>query len=463
MKIQKSDISLNKIVSLSKRRGFVYGGSEIYGGLSNTFDYGPYGIELLNNLKSLWWKHFVHLREDIVGLDSSVFLNSKVWKASGHIDCFNDPLIDCKSCKIRIRVDKFLEEKLKQDMGKKTEEELSNIFKEMDFACPNCGKKKNFTELRKFNLMFKTSQGAIQEDATDIYLRPETAQGIFINFKNIIDSTRVKIPFGIAQIGKSFRNEIVARQFIFRTREFEQMEMEFFVQPNTQREWFQFWLDFCLKWLQEKVQLRQENIRIKEHSNQELSFYSEQTSDIQYKFPFGWDELWGIASRTDYDLKQHSELSSEDLNYQDKTTHKKYIPYVIEPALGLNRLFLAVLTDAYEEEELENSEKRTVLHLSPNLSPIKIAIFPLMKKNELVELAKKIYEVLKEIWYCEYDDGGAIGKRYRRQDEIGTPFCVTIDYDSLKDENVTIRERDSMNQKRVNIQKLKSFFIENIG
>ena len=447
---------------LQKEKVLVYGGSEIYGGLSNTFDYGPYGVELLNNLKALWWKHFVHFREDIVGLDSSIFLNSKVWEASGHIDCFNDPMVDCKSCKTRIRVDKFLEEKLKTDMGTKTEKELEEIFRKENFPCPNCGKKEHFTEVRQFNLMFKTSQGAIKDNNTDIYLRPETAQGIFINFKNITSTTRVKVPFGVAQIGKSFRNEIVARQFIFRTREFEQMEMEFFCEPNTQKEWFKFWVEFCQNWLIEQVGLKKENLKTKQHSKEELAFYSEETSDIQYKFDFGWDELWGISSRTDYDLSKHQDLSGENLNYQDQVAKKKYIPYVVEPALGLNRLFLAVLTDAYEEEILENSEKRTVLHFNPKIAPVKIAIFPLMKKDGLETLAKEIYQNLREHWYCEYDEGGAIGKRYRRQDEIGTPYCVTIDYDSLQDKTVTIRERDSMKQERIKIEDLKSFFIQKL-
>ncbi len=458
---EKEESNLKQIVALSKRRGFVFPGSEIYGGLSNTFDYGPYGIEILNNLKRLWWEYFVHRRDDVLGLDSSILLNPTVWEASGHLSNFSDPLMDCKSCKSRIRVDHFIEEKKGEGFASgKSLEELTKLIADEGYTCPTCGSKGTFTEARNFNLMFKTSHGASEGESQDIYLRPETAQGIFLNFKNIYTSCRKKIPFGVAQIGKSFRNEIMARQFIFRTREFEQMEMEYFCEPGTQKEWFTFWIDYCMKWLTEVVGLKKENLRLRQHDQKELSFYSDATTDIEYKFPFGWGELWGVASRTDYDLNQHEKFSGEDLKYHDQVNNRKYIPYVVEPALGLNRLFLAVLSDSYEEEKLEDGEIRTVLRLSPKTCPIKIAVFPLMKKDGLDTKAKEIFDKLRDYWHMEYDDSAAIGKRYRRQDEIGTPFGVTIDYDTLKDGTVTVRERDSMNQTRIHAEKLKSFFIE---
>ncbi|MEM7179325.1 MAG: glycine--tRNA ligase [Spirochaetota bacterium] len=451
---------LKEIVAVCKRRGFVYSGSEIYGGLSNTFDYGPYGAEILHNLKRLWWEYFVHRRMDVVGLDSSILLNPKVWEASGHISNFNDPLMDCKNCKTRIRVDQFIDDKEGDEFSSgKTLAELQQIITEKNYACPSCGAKGAFTEPKDFNLMFKTSHGASADESTDIYLRPETAQGIFINFKNITNSCRVKPPFGIAQIGKSFRNEIMARQFVFRTREFEQMEMEYFCEPGSQAEWFQHWVEYCVNWLQNTIGIRKDNIRIREHAKEELSFYSEATSDIEYKYPFGWGELWGIASRTDYDLSQHEKFAGTDLKYNDQAAKKKYVPYVVEPALGLNRLFLSVVSDAYEEETLASGEKRVVLHLTAKVAPVKIGIFPLMKKDQLPEKARNIFTDLREHWHCEYDDGGNIGKRYRRQDELGTPFCLTVDYDSLKDDTVTVRERDTMQQERVSVDKLKSYFI----
>lgn len=460
---EKDDSQLKDIVSLCKRRGFVFPGSEIYGGLSNSFDYGPYGVEILNNLKRLWWEHFVHNREDVVGLDSSILLHPGVWEASGHISNFSDPLIDCKACKVRFRVDHFLEERKGEGfiIGKSVEE-LSEILRLEKFACPKCGGHDTFTDARNFNLMFKTQQGANEGGTVDIYLRPETAQGIFINFKNVTSTCRRKPPFGIAQIGKSFRNEIMARQFVFRTREFEQMEMEYFCEPGTQKEWFEHWVGYCMKFLVEVVGIKKENLRIREHEKAELSFYSEGTSDIEFKFPFGWGELWGIASRTDYDLGQHEKFSREDLKYHDQVSNTKYIPYVVEPALGLNRLFLAVLSDAFEEETLKDGEKRVVLHLTPGVAPIKIGIFPLMKKDGLDSKAREVKSILSRNWYCEYDDSGAIGKRYRRQDELGTPFCITIDYDTLKDNTVTVRERDSMSQERIGIDDLKKYFIERI-
>ncbi|MCE9499574.1 MAG: glycine--tRNA ligase [Leptospira sp.] len=464
---EKEEGSLKQLVALSKRRGFVFPGSEIYGGLSNTFDYGPYGIEILNNLKKLWWEYFVHRRDDVVGLDSSILLNPMVWEASGHVSNFSDPLMDCKSCKTRIRVDHFLEERMTpeefekyKNIGLKDPTEFTFLIKTGKYPCPNCGNVGTFTEARNFNLMFKTSHGASEEGSLDIYLRPETAQGIFLNFKNIYTACRKKIPFGVAQIGKSFRNEIMARQFVFRTREFEQMEMEFFCEPGSQKEWFIFWVDYCMNWLTDTLGLKKENLRIREHAKEELSFYSEATSDIEYKFPWGWGELWGVASRTDYDMSQHEKFSGQDLKYHDQVKGTKYIPYVIEPALGLNRLFLAVMSDAYEEEKLDDGETRTVLHLAPRISPVKIAVFPLMKKDGLDMKAKVIFESLRFHWYSDYDDSAAIGKRYRRHDELGTPFCVTVDYDTLKDNTVTVRERDKMTQIRMEIGELKPFFLD---
>jgi glycyl-tRNA synthetase len=458
MSQEKEESTLKSIVSLCKRRGFVFSGSEIYGGLSNTFDYGPYGSELLWNLKRLWWRHFVHLRDDVVGLDSSILLHPKVWEASGHVQNFNDPLMDCKQCKSRFRVDKFLEDKEGENAAVgKSLEQLTNHIKEKGYKCPQCGNAGSFTEARQFNLMFKTSHGASEDGSQDIYLRPETAQGIFINFKNVSQIARKKIPFGIAQIGKSFRNEIMARQFIFRTREFEQMELEFFCEPGTQKTWFQYWVEFCETWLTQTVGLKKESIRVREHAKEELSFYSDSTSDIEFKYPFGWGELWGVASRTEYDLTQHEKFSGEDLKYNDQEAKKKYIPYVVEPALGLNRLFLAVLSDAYEEQKLEDGETRTVLHFHPSVAPVKLAVFPLMKKDGLDTKAKEIYKNLSELYYTDYDDSGAIGKRYRRQDEIGTPFCITVDYDTLQDNTVTVRERDSMKQERIGINQLEEY------
>ena len=460
---EKEDSKLKDIVSLCKRRGFVYPGSEIYGGLSNSFDYGPYGVEILQNLKKLWWEYFVHRRDDVTGLDSSILLHPSVWEASGHISNFSDPLIDCKSCKTRFRVDHFLEGKKGEGfVTGKSLPELQEILTQENYPCPNCGTKGSFTEARNFNLMFKTQQGANEGGTVDIYLRPETAQGIFINFKNVYSTCRKKPPFGIAQIGKSFRNEIMARQFVFRTREFEQMEMEYFCEPGTQKEWFSHWVDYCVQFLETTLRIKKDNIRIREHEKKELSFYSEATSDIEFKFPFGWGELWGIASRTDYDLTQHEKFSGHDLKYIDQANNHKYIPYVVEPALGLNRLFLAVISDAYEEEKLSDGETRIVLHLAPRVAPVKIGIFPLMKKDGLDLKAKEIQNILRNHWYCDYDESGAIGKRYRRQDELGTPFCITIDYDTFKDNSVTVRERDSMKQERVLISSLLSYFVEKI-
>ncbi|MCS7205155.1 MAG: glycine--tRNA ligase [Leptospiraceae bacterium] len=464
---QKSTIedSLKEIVSLCKRRGFVYPGSEIYGGLANTFDYGPYGTELLRNIKNEWWKAFVHEREDIVGLDSGIILHPEVWKASGHVDNFNDPLMDCKNCKTRFRADKFFEELFGIDSSRLSFEDIQKIFYEklehQELKCPVCGGKE-FTEPRQFNLMFETYMGATKGSDIKVYLRPETAQGIFINFKNVVDTCRVRVPFGIAQIGKSFRNEITARQFIFRTREFEQMEMEFFCKPGTQKEWFEYWVDFCLNWLY-SLGLRKENLRIRQHTKEELAFYSENTVDIEYQFPFGWGELWGIASRTDYDLRQHVLFSKKNLEYTDPETKEKYIPYVIEPALGVNRLFLAIISDGYYVENPGTKEQRTVLKLSSKLAPVKAGIFPLVKKDGLPEIAKKLYLDLKKHFPVDYDESGSIGKRYYRQDELGTPFCITIDYETKNNQTVTIRFRDTTEQIRISIDQVKNFLQEKMN
>ncbi len=454
---------LKDIVALCKRRGFVYPGSEIYGGLSNTFDYGPYGAELLRNLKNEWWKAFVHKHENVVGLDSSILLHPRVWEASGHVGSFNDPMVDCKACKARIRADHYLEERLGDAGRNLTLDQMANIFTEKaaELTCPSCGAAGQFTSPRQFNLMFSTRTGAAAGSDMEVYLRPETAQGIFINFKNIADTCRVKIPFGVAQIGKSFRNEIVARQFVFRTREFEQMEMEFFCAPGTQKDWFTYWVDFCTDWLH-KLGIRGENLRVRAHDPEELSFYSEGTSDIEYKFPFGWGELWGIASRTNYDLNRHAEFSRKNLEYFDQEKNEKYIPYVVEPALGLNRLFLAVLSDAYYVENEGDKEQRTVLKLHPKLAPVKVGIFPLQKKDGLAEIAREIYDELSMLFPCEYDTSGSIGKRYYRQDELGTPFCVTVDYDTKENGTVTVRHRDETTQERISKDQLVAFFTDKI-
>ncbi len=446
--------TLKDIVALTKRRGFVFPGSEIYGGLSNTFDYGPYGVELMRNLRNLWWKSFVLERDDVVGLDSSIILHPKVWEASGHVGSFNDPLIDCKNCKSRFRADHILEE-TGVDTKKLTLESLVEAFRarQETLQCSVCGNKGTFTEPRQFNLMFSTKTGSVSGSDLEVYLRPETAQGIFINFKNITDTCRVKIPFGVAQVGKSFRNEIVARQFVFRTREFEQLELEFFCAPGSQKEWFEHWCAFCMNWLY-SIGLKKENLRLRQHDPEERSHYSENTADIEYKFPFGWGELWGIASRTDYDLTQHVKVSKKNLEYFDSETNTKYIPYVVEPSLGLNRLTLAVLCDSYLVEKEGTPEQRIVLGMNPKLSPVKVGIFPLQKKDGLPELAMEIHRKLSKLFPVEYDVSGSIGKRYYRQDELGTPFCITVDYDSLKDRTVTVRLRDTTEQKREKIDSL---------
>mgnify|MGYP005763483691 FL=1 len=455
--------SMDKIVGLCKSRGYVYPGSEIYGGLANTWDYGPLGVELKNNIKKAWMKKFVQESKYNVGLDAAILMNPKTWVASGHVGGFSDPLIDCRECKTRHRADKLIEEWMHEHNCEEivdgwSDEKMINYIKENNIVCPNCGKQ-NFTDIRKFNLMFKTFQGVTEDAKAEIYLRPETAQGIFVNFKNVLRTTRRKLPMGIAQIGKSFRNEITPGNFTFRTREFEQMELEFFCEPGTDLEWHKYWKDFCKNWLL-SLGMKEENIRLRDHSPEELSHYSNATTDIEFTFPFGWGELWGIADRTDFDLKSHMTYSNEDFSYVDPQTNEKYIPYCIEPSLGCDRVALAFLCNAYDEEEIEQGDIRTVLHLHPALAPYKVAILPLSKK--LGEKAQEVYEKLSKKFMCDYDETGSIGKRYRREDEIGTPYCVTIDFDTLEDNAVTIRDRDTMEQVRVNIDELADWISEKI-
>ena len=451
-------LTMDKIVSLCKNRGYVYPGSEIYGGLANTWDYGPLGIELKNNIKNAWRKKFIQESKYNVGLDAAILMNPETWVASGHVGNFSDPLIDCKECKTRHRADKLIEE-WAHNQGKDmiadgmSDEQLINFIKDNHIPCPNCGKE-NFTDIRKFNLMFKTFQGVTEDNKSEIYLRPETAQGIFVNFKNVMRTTRRKLPMGIAQIGKAFRNEITPGNFTFRTREFEQMELEFFCKPGTDLEWQEYWKNFCKNWLL-NLGMKEENIRLRDHSPEELSHYSNGTTDIEFAFPFGWGELWGIADRTNYDLKQHMEHSSEDMSYLDPETNEKYIPYCIEPSLGCDRVALAFLCNSYDEEEIAEGDVRTVLHLHPVLAPYKVAVLPLSKK--LSEKAEEVYSRLSKKYMCDYDEAGSIGKRYRREDEIGTPYCVTIDFDTLEDNSVTIRDRDSMEQVRVKIDELEAW------
>ena len=455
--------TMDKVVALCKNRGFIFQGSEIYDGLANTWDYGPLGVEFKNNVKRAWWKKFIQESPYNVGVDCAILMNPQVWVASGHVAGFSDPLIDCKQCKTRHRADKLIEDFNKENNIEMIVDGLSNdamtaYIKEKNIPCPNCGGH-DFTDIRKFNLMFKTFQGVTEDSKNEIYLRPETAQGIFVNFKNVQRSTRRKIPFGIGQIGKSFRNEITPGNFTFRTREFEQMELEFFCEPGTDLEWFRYWKDFCKKWLL-NLGMKEENIRLRDHTKEELSHYSNATTDIEYKFPFGWGELWGIADRTDFDLKQHMEHAKEDLSYFDPVKNEKYIPYCVEPSLGADRVALAFLCDAYDEEEISEGDVRNVLRLHPYLAPVKVAVLPLSKK--LSDEAFKIYESLCKEFVCEFDETGSIGKRYRRQDEIGTPFCVTFDFDSLEDDCITIRERDTMQQVRIPIIELNGYLKEKI-
>lgn len=456
--------TMDKIVALCKSRGFVFPGSDIYGGLANSWDYGPLGVEFKNNVKKAWWKKFVQESPYNVGVDCAILMNPQVWVASGHVGGFSDPLMDCKECKARFRADKLVEDHMTENGAEVasadgwTNEQLMEYITKNNIVCPKCGKL-NYTEIRKFNLMFKTFQGITEDSSSEIFLRPETAQGIFVNFKNVQRSSRKKVPFGIAQIGKSFRNEITPGNFTFRTREFEQMELEFFCKPGTDLEWFGFWKDYCWNFLM-NLGVNKDNLRIRDHGQEELSFYSNATSDIEYLFPFGWGELWGIADRTDYDLNKHAEHSGTDMTYMDSTTNEKYVPYVIEPSLGADRVTLAFLVDAYDEEELEGGDVRTVLHLHPALAPYKAAVLPLSKK--LSEKADEVYSLLAKKFNIEYDETGSIGKRYRRQDEIGTPFCITVDFETENDGCVTIRHRDSMTQERVKIEELNDFIAKSL-
>lgn len=444
---------MEDVMSLCKRRGFVFPGSDIYGGLANTWDYGPYGSQLKKNIVDFWWRTFVIDREDMVGMDAAILMNPKVWEASGHVANFSDPLMDCKKCHERVRGDKILEEALGTVVAGKSNAEILNMVLDNKIKCPKCGKM-DWTEPRAFNLMFKTYQGVIEDKATQIYLRPETAQGIFVNFKNVIDSSRVKVPFGIAQYGKSFRNEITPGNFIFRTREFEQMEIEFFIKPGDEKKWFDHWVNESKKFFL-NLGVNEKKLRFREHDADELSHYSSMTMDVEYEFPWGFGELQGIAYRGSYDLEQHMKFSGEKLQYRDPQTNEVYTPHVIEPSWGLTRALLVVLLDAYEVEKLENGEVRTVMHFSPKIAPVQVAVFPLQK--DLSEEATALYKDLKKQFRAEYDEGGAIGKRYRRQDEIGTPFCITFDFESRDDKSVTVRNRDSMKQERVKIEDLKEY------
>ncbi|AKG73981.1 glycine--tRNA ligase [Salinicoccus halodurans] len=457
-------MEMDTIVNLAKTRGFVFPGSEIYGGLANTWDYGPLGVELKSNVKHAWWKKFIQESPYNVGLDAAILMNPKTWEASGHLGNFNDPMIDCKECKSRHRADKIIEDVMQKEddtfvADGLSFEEMKRLIDDRDIRCPNCGAH-NYTDIRQFNLMFKTFQGVTESSTNELYLRPETAQGIFVNYKNAQRTMRKKLPFGIGQVGKSFRNEITPGNFTFRTREFDQMELEFFCKPGTEIEWQNYWKDFAEKWLAD-LHMKTENTRFRDHDEDELSHYSNATTDIEYKFPFGWGELWGIASRTDYDLRQHMEHSGEDFRYHDQETGEKYIPYCIEPSLGLDRVTLAFLCDAYEEETLENGESRTVLRFHPQLAPFKAAVLPLSKK--LSDEAIKVYEKIAGDFNVEFDESQSIGKRYRRQDEIGTPYCITFDFDSLEDNKVTIRDRDTMEQTRVDIDEVNSFLKEKMN
>jgi glycyl-tRNA synthetase len=462
------DISMEKVVALAKNRGFVYPGSDIYGGLANTWDYGPVGVELKNNVKKAWWRKFVQESKYNVGLDAAILMNPKAWVASGHVGGFADPLIDCKSCKARFRADKLIEDYLADQkitdvtVDGWSNEKMEEFLKEKEIPCPECGKK-DFTGIRQFNLMFKTFQGVTEDSKAEIYLRPETAQGIFVNFKNVQRTSRKKIPFGIAQVGKSFRNEITPGNFTFRTREFEQMELEFFCKPGTDLEWFAYWKDYCVKWLKD-LNMKEEHIRLRDHEAEELSHYSNATTDIEFLFPFGWGELWGIADRTDFDLKQHIEHSGQEMNYIDPETNEKYVPYCIEPSLGADRVTLAFLVDAYDEEVLRSEDGkedvRTVLRFHPALAPFKAAVLPLAKKLALI--AEPIHEELSKYFMVDYDESGSIGKRYRREDEIGTPFCICVDFDTEIDGCVTIRDRDTMEQIRIPIEEVRGYIEERL-
>jgi len=467
-----SEKTMEKIVNLCKGRGYVYPSSEIYGGLSNSWDFGPLGAELKNNVKKAWWKKFVQENPYNVGLDSAILMNSQVWVASGHVVNFNDPLIDCKSCKMRHRADKLIEDYLAVNpmdgvvVEAMTNDEMVEFINANSIPCPGCGKT-DFTGIRKFNLMFKTHIGVTEDNTTEVYLRPETAQGIFVNFNNVQRTTRRKVPFGICQIGKSFRNEITPKNFIFRVREFEQMELEFFCEPDTDLEWFEYWRSYCRQWLND-LGMKNECLRLRDHEPEELSFYSKATTDFEYLFPFGWGELWGIADRTDYDLTQHQTVSGKDMTYFDQEKNERYIPYVVEPSLGVERVTLAFLCDAYDEEVVDaaKNDVRTVLRLHPALAPFKAAVLPLSKK--LAGPATELYHQLQKDFMVDYDEAGSIGKRYRREDEIGTPFCVTVDFQTVGDEKtpadncVTVRERDSMEQVRIPISEVRDYIARRV-
>ena len=460
--MKNSEKTMEKIVALCKGRGFVYSGSEIYGGLANTWDYGPLGVELKENIKKAWRKKFIQENQYNVGLDSAILMNPQTWVASGHLGGFSDPLMDCCECKTRHRADDLIESFDGTNVAGWSNEEMAAYIKEHNIPCPNCGAH-NFTDIRQFNLMFKTFQGVTEDAKDEIYLRPETAQGIFVNFANVQRTTRKKIPFGVAQVGKSFRNEITPGNFIFRVREFEQMELEFFCKPGTDLEWFNYWRGFCKDWLL-SLNIKEENLRLRDHSPEELCFYSKATTDFEYLFPFGWGELWGVADRTDYDLNQHIKTSGKSLDYFDPETNERYVPYVIEPSLGVERLFLTVVCEAYDEENIGTEEKpdvRTVMRFHPALAPFKACILPLSKK--LSEQAGELYAELSKHFLVDYDEAGSIGKRYRRQDEIGTPFCITYDFDSVEDGCVTVRDRDTMEQERIKIDELVAYIEKKIA
>ena len=459
--MKNTEKSMEKLVALCKGRGFVYAGSEIYGGLANTWDYGPLGVELKTNIKNAWRKKFIQENPYNVGLDSAILMNPQTWVASGHLGGFSDPLMDCRECKTRHRADNLIEDFDGTNVAGWSNEQMMNYITEKGIACPNCGKQ-NFTDIRQFNLMFKTFQGVTEDSKNELYLRPETAQGIFVNFANIQRTSRKKIPFGVAQIGKSFRNEITPGNFIFRVREFEQMELEFFCKPGTDLEWFEYWRGFCRDWLY-SLGIKEENLRLRDHDPEELCFYSKATTDFEYLFPFGWGELWGVADRTDYDLTQHINTSGKSLDYFDPETNERYIPYVVEPSLGVERLFLTILTEAYDEEvvDAEKNDTRVVLRFHPTLAPFKCAILPLSKK--LNEQPTEIFTSLSKKFNVDYDDAGSIGKRYRRQDEIGTPFCITYDFESVEDGCVTVRDRDTMEQVRLPIADLEKYIEEKIA
>ncbi len=458
--MHNSEKTMDKIVALCKTRGFIFPGSEIYGGLANSWDYGPLGVEFKNNVKKAWWKKFVYESKYNVGLDSAIIMNPQTWVASGHVGGFSDPLMDCKKCKMRHRADKLIEDyafknNTSDNPAGWSFQQMADFIKEKGITCPGCGST-DFTEIKKFNLMFKTFVGVTEDSSSTVYLRPETAQGIFVNFPNIARTTRKKLPFGVAQVGKSFRNEITPGNFVFRTREFEQMELEFFCKPDTDLEWFAYWKNYCKQFLL-SLGMKEENLKLRDHDPEELAFYSKATTDFEYLFPFGWGELWGIADRTDYDLSQHAKHSGKDMTYFDPETNTHYVPYVIEPSLGADRVALAFLIEAYDEEviDAEKNDTRVVLHLHPALAPFKAAVLPLSKK--LAEGAEKVYSELSKYFSVDYDENGSIGKRYRRQDEIGTPFCITYDFDSENDGCVTVRDRDSMQQVRLPVSELKKY------